>query len=117
MATVWFSITLTLPNRCCSAAIWLARCGSGAWNVAMSVAVPKPALAAGGVSWATAEPTTMAATATTISPSTSSCWRHSRRNIRHAQRITARRAGTPPLAAPEVAGRSSSTVLTGSAPG
>ena len=32
---------------CCSAAIWLARCGSGAWNVAMSVAVPKPALAGG----------------------------------------------------------------------
>ena len=117
MATFWFSITSTVPNRCCSAAIWPFRCGSGAWNVAMSVAVPNPALAAGGVSWATAEPTTMAATATTISPSTSNCWRHSRRNMRHAQRITARRAGTPPLPVPAGAGRSSSPVLTGSAPG
>ena len=40
-------------------------------------------------------------------PRISNCWRHSRRNSRHAQRTTARRAGTPPLPAPRRrAGRS-----------
>jgi hypothetical protein len=70
------------------------------WNVAMSWAVPKPAPAGGGVLVATAAPTTVAASATTISARTSVCCRHSRRNIRHAHRITARRAGTPPFPAP-----------------
>ena len=65
----------------------------------MSVAVPKPAPAGGGVLVATAEPTKVAATATVISARISSCWRHSRRSSRQAQRMTARRAGTPPLLA------------------
>ena len=63
----------------------------------MSCAVPKPAPAGGGVLVATAAPMTVAASATTMSARTSVCWRHSRRNIRHDQRITARRAGTPPF--------------------
>ena len=37
---------------------------------------------------------------TVSSASTSTCWRHSRRNRRHAQRTTARRAGPPPAPAP-----------------
>ena len=73
MATAWFSITSTRPNRCRSAAIWLARCGSGAWNEARSLAVPKPALAGGGVLVATAAPMKVAATATTMRDSTRSC--------------------------------------------
>ena len=64
----------------------------------MSVAVPKPLLAGTSLSMATAAPTTVAATATMIKDSTSSCWRHSRRNRRHAQRLTARRAGAPAIA-------------------
>ena len=82
----------------------------------MSCAVPKPAPAGGGVLVATAAPTTVAASATTMSASTSVCWRHSRRNIRQDQRITARRAGTPPLAAPASTGRSRSAVLIGLIP-
>ena len=82
----------------------------------MSCAVPKPAPAGGGVLVATAAPTTVAASATTMRASTSSCWRHSRRNIRHAQRITARRAGTPPLEASAEAGRSRNAVLIGLVP-
>ncbi len=109
----WFSITSRRPKRRCSAAIWLACCGPPLAKVAMSWAVPKPAPAGGGVSVATAAPMTVAASATTMSARTSSCWRHSRRNIRHAQRITARRAGTPPFEAPAWAGRSRSAVLIG----
>ena len=82
----------------------------------MSCAVPKPAPAGGGVLVATAAPTTVAASATTMSARTSVCWRHSRRNIRHDQRITARRAGTPPFEVPAEAGRSRSAVLTGLIP-
>ena len=51
-------------------------------------------LAGGGVSVATAAPTMVAATATTTSARISSCWRHSRRNRRQAQRTMARRAGS-----------------------
>ena len=40
---------------------------------------------AGGVLVATPAPQTVAATATVSSAITSSCWGHSRRNIRHAQ--------------------------------
>ena len=129
-ATISFSITSTRPKRCSSAAIWLARwlpgfwppgCGlpgfgPAGWNVARSWAVPKPAPAGGGVLVATAAPTTVAASATTISARTSVCCRHSRRNIRHAQRITARRAGTPPFPAPACTLWSSSGVLIVPAP-
>ena len=62
----------------------------------MSWAVPKPAFAGRGVLVATAEPMTVAVTATTISARTRTCWRHSRRNRRHAQWITARRDGERP---------------------
>ena len=121
MARVWFSMTSIGWNRCWSAAIWLAMCGSGAWNVAMSVAVPKPAWAGGGLLVAAAAPMTVAATATVISARTSSCCRHSRRNSRHAQRVTARRAGTPPFLVPAegagAAGLSRSAVLIATAPG
>ena len=78
----------------------------------MSVAVPKPAPAGGGVLVATAEPTKVAATATVISARISSCWRHSRRSSRQAQRTTARRAGTPPLRALARPGRSRTVTLT-----
>ena len=37
-----------------------------------------------------------AATVTLSSTSTTICCRHSRRNMRHAQRVTARRPATPP---------------------
>jgi hypothetical protein len=37
-----------------------------------------------------------AATATVSIVRTRSCWRHSRRNMRRDQRITARRAAIPP---------------------
>ena len=111
---VWFSITSTLPNRCRSAAIWLASCGPEEENVATSWAVPKPAVAGTCVSVATAAPTKVAATATMISARISSCWRHSRRSSRQAHLITARRAARPPLAAtPREAGRSHSAMLTG----
>ncbi len=73
MVAASFSITSTRPKRCRNAAIWLARWGSGAWYVAWSWAVPKPALAAGGVVVATAAPTMVAATATVTSPRISSC--------------------------------------------
>src|SRR5262249_35348348 len=65
-------------------------------------AVPNPAPFGGGVFVATAAPMMAAATATVISARTSSCCRHSRRNMRHAQRVTARRAGTPPFPVPAV---------------
>jgi len=121
MATVWFSMTSVGWNRCWSAAIWLARCGSGVWNVAMSRAVPKPAFFGGGLFVAAAAPMMVAATATVISARTSSCCRHSRRNRRHAQRVTARRAGMPPFLAPLVgggaAGRSRNAVLIASVRG
>ncbi len=118
----WFSITSVRPKRCCSEAISVARCGSLPPKVARSWAVPNSPL---GRPWelvATAAPTKVAATATVIRASTSSCWRHSRRNSRQAQRITARRAGTPPSRVPapvgsEPAGRSRSAVLMASAPG
>ena len=73
MAMVWFSMTSVRPKRCCSAAISLARCGSGPLNVAASAAVPNPAPAGGGVSVATAAPRIVAATATVMSARTSSC--------------------------------------------
>ena len=41
-----------------------------------------------------------AATATVRSVTTRSCWRHSRRNSATAQRVTARRAATPPFRGP-----------------
>ena len=82
----------------------------------MSCAVPKPAPAGAGVPVATAAPTTVAASAIVMSARTSSCWRHSRRNMRHDQRITARRAGTPPFRVPAWAGRSSSVALIAPAP-
>ena len=96
----WFSITSAVPNRCRIAAIAVARCGSLPGNLAVSSALPNPALAGGGVLVATAPPTTVAASATVTRLSTSSCCRHSRRNSRQAHRITARRAGPPPLAGP-----------------
>ena len=43
----------------------------------------------------------VAATATSSSASTSNCWRHSRRNSRHAQRTTARPGGHPAVAGAE----------------
>ena len=95
---VSFSITLTRPKRCARAAICADRWGPGP-SVAMSAAVPKPAPGAGGVLVATAEPTKVAATATVIRARISNCWRHSWRSSRQAQRMTARRAGTPPLPA------------------
>jgi hypothetical protein len=49
-------------------------------------------------------PPIVAATATVSRPSASSCWRHLRRNSRRAQRMTARRAGTPPWPVPAQAG-------------
>ena len=51
----------------------------------------------GAVLYSAAVPPLATATASVSSTSTSSCWRHSRRNSRHAQRTTARRAATPPL--------------------
>jgi hypothetical protein len=113
MGSTWFSISSTWPKRCRSAATLAARCGSGAWKLARSDALPKVALSGGGVLMDTAAPRIVAATAAVISASTSSCWRHSRRNSRHAQRITARRAGAPPLSARARAGmgRSPTTVL------
>ena len=109
--SAWFSITSTRPNRWVNAAILAVTCGLSEENVAMSVAVPKPAPAGGGVLVATAEPTKVAATATVISARISSCWRHSRRSSRQAHRMTARRAGTPPLLPPASAGRSPTVTL------
>src|SRR5262252_4361232 len=83
------------------------------------LAVPNVAAASvGGVLLATAAPRTVPATATVISDSTSSCWRHSRRNSRHAQRIIARLAGAPPLAPAGRAGAwlSRTDVVTGFPP-
>ena len=112
---VSFSITSTRPNRWASAAISAVTCGLREPNVAMSVAVPKPAPGGGGVLVATADPTKVAATATVISARISSCWRHSRRSSRQAQRMTARRAGTPPLRPPRARGRSRTVTLTAAA--
>ena len=56
----------------------------------------------------------VAATAMASRPSTSSCWRHSRRNSRQPQRITARRATMPLPASASRSGRSDRAVLTGS---
>src|SRR5215470_20391216 len=83
------------------------------------LAVPKVAAAGdAGVLLATAAPRTVPATATVISDSTSNCWRHSRRNSRHAHRITARRAGVPPSTPTgrAEAGRSRTDVVTGFPP-
>ena len=84
---------------------------------AASCAVPSTPATGAGVLVATAEATTVAATATVISARISSCCRHSRRSSRIPQRMTARRAGTPPFDA-LCAGRSVPTVaLIGFAPG
>ena len=58
---------------------------------------------AGAALYATAAPKMAAATETVISPRIRSCWRHSRRNSRHAQRTTARRAAMPPEPRAELA--------------
>ena len=65
-------------------------------KVAESSAVPKPKFFGCGVFVATAEPTIVAATATTMRARIKNCWRHSLRKRRHAHRTTARRAGAPP---------------------
>ena len=77
-----------------------ARCGSVPGTVSWALAVPNVAAGDDGVFAATATPRTVTATATASSATTSTCCRHSRRNSRHAQRITARRATTPPWPAP-----------------
>ena len=60
-------------------------------------------------------PTIVAATGTRRARAPAICWRHSRRNSRHAHRKMARRAGPPPLPAASTstgsAGRSSSARL------
>src|SRR6185437_16570845 len=96
------------------AAIWADRWRLGP-SVAISVAVPKPAPGGGGVLVATAAPTKVAATATVIRARISSCWRHSRRSSRQAQRTIARRAGTPPLLVAARLGRSTAVTLTADA--
>src|SRR5262249_6885781 len=117
VARFWFSITSTGPNRRRIAAISAARCGWLPGIMARWLAVPNVAAArVGGVLLATAAPRTVPATATVISDSTSNCWRHSRRNSRHAQRITACRAGAPPSAGRAEAGRSRTDVVTGFPP-
>jgi hypothetical protein len=61
---------------------------------------------------ATEVATIMAATATVSMAMMSSCWRHSRRNSRTAQRITARRATMPLPASAVRSGGSRRAVLT-----
>ena len=80
----------------------------------LTAAVPYVAqLGSGSCAFVTTlAPQIVAATATVSRPSTSNCWRHSRRNNRQPQRTTARRAGTPPFPVPTGAGRSRSAVLT-----
>ena len=70
-----------------------ARWGTAAWKVAAGPGRCRTRqLAGAGVSVATAAPTNVAATATMMRARISSCWRHSRRNRRQAQRTMARRA-------------------------
>ena len=117
-------MTCTLPNSCSSKAVCAATYAglvvddllvAFRLKVARSCAVPNPALAGGGVLTATADPTTTAATATTMRSRIRICWRHSRLKSRQAQRSMARRAGTPPVVgsrADSVAGRSRTSTLT-----
>ena len=93
---VSFSMTSVAPKRCADRGHLRRKIGDCGTNVAMESAVPKPKLAGGGVFTATVAPTTVAATATSTSMRMRTCWRHSRRNRRQAQRTMARRAGTPP---------------------
>ena len=65
-------------------------------NVIEPVAVPIAESRGSPALYARPTPTVVAATANTISATTSTCWRHSRRNSRHDQRKIARRAGPPP---------------------
>ena len=79
---VSFATTCTVPKSCSSMAVCAA---TYAWlsvgdllvgvklKVARSWAVPNPALAGGGVLTATAEPTTTAATATTMRSRIKNC--------------------------------------------
>jgi hypothetical protein len=94
---VSFSIVSTWPNRRVSTPISAVTSGAREENVARSVAVPKSAPGGGGALVATADPTKVAATAAAISARISSCCFHSWRRRRHAHRMTALRAGTPPL--------------------
>ena len=71
-------------------------CAGDPENVAASWAVPSTLAGLAGVVVATAEAMNVAATATVMSAKMRVCCRHSRRSSLMAQRITARRAGTPP---------------------
>src|SRR6266704_3357436 len=106
VASFSFPITSMVPKPCLMAAMSAARRGSVPGRVTRWLAVPNvAAFGDDGVLVATAAPRIVAETATASSASTSNCWRHSRRNSRHAQRTTAWRAGTPPCPAPTSAGR------------
>src|SRR3984957_8223413 len=89
-----FSITSTGPRRFILSPS-AAACDLYVGNEMAHAADPNPAFFGGGLFIATAEPTIVAATATVIRARIRNCWRHSRRNNRHAHRTTARRAGTP----------------------
>jgi hypothetical protein len=71
--------------------------GSEPSKFSSALAEPNWELFAGAVVWTTVMLPIAAATATARSASTRTCCRHSRRNRRTAQRITARRAATPPV--------------------
>ena len=85
----------TTPRAAASVACSVS--GSGSSKMKKWLAVPNSALPGTGARlYAAVANPTAAATATVSSASTRTCWRHSRRNSRHAHRTTARRAATPP---------------------
>ena len=84
------------PYRLLIPAMSVSRCGSVPGRVTIVLPVPNTAwVDSPRVLAATEVATIMAATATVSMAMMSSCWRHSRRNSRTAQRITARRATMP----------------------
>ena len=111
IARVSSSMTSTRPTRCSSAATFAARFGTAPSWMARSLAVPKPRFFGVGLFVATAAATKIAPTATMISASTRSCWRHSRRKSRHAHLITTRRATSAPGPAPSGLSAVSYTVV------
>ena len=111
--SAWVSITSVGPKCCCTAAMSAANLAGDPENTAASCAVPSTPDGLAGVVVATAAPMKVAATAAVIRAKISSCCRHSCRSRRTAQRMTARRAGSPPLATR----RPSVAVLIDPAPG
>jgi len=74
--------------------------GSEASKWSSRFAEPTWALSAAPALEATVMLPIAAAIATARRAATKICWRHSRRNMRHAQRTRARRAATPPFLDP-----------------